>query len=337
MLRLLLLVLLTTSTLTAQYISLGEQCVIATSGLNLRAAANTSGTVIASLPFGGSVKLFDPCDYGVDTIGELKDYYRVHDHLDSTASYADHKITGTWVRVAVGTDTGFVFNAYLGHCFDPDAPAYRYADNGEMIPEDYLLIYPGGGCGGEIYSPNVYNFYGVYSETNTQNSLRAIDVSFLMVTDDLEALLITTDDNRGLQFIIASKDKLKPHAFSGTFFNAPAIAHADPDAHDHYHDGHLDIPLPESITYDTTHAYGYPLIQKVSLAKGGITQLLTTQAFATEIQLNGVGDIDGDGETDYVIGFSGEKESRITLYLSSLAASGEAVKEASNAWFSCCC
>lgn len=337
MLRLLLFILLNTSILSAQYVPLGEQCVIATSGLNLRADANTSGKVIASIPFGGSVFVFDPCDYGVDTIGRLKDYYRVHDHLDSSTTYADHHITGTWFRVAVGSDTGFVFNAYLGYCFDEEAPVYRYTDSGETIPEDYLLIYPGGGCGGEVYSPNVYNFYGVYASINDQNALRAIDISYLMVTDDLEALLITTDDNRGLRFIIASKDKLKPHKFSGEYFNAPARVHANPAAHDHDHDDHLDIPLPSSITYDTAHTYGYPLIQTVTLDKEGITQLLTTQAYATEIQLNGVGDIDGDGRPDYVIGYSGEKESRVTLYLSSLAEAGEVVKEACNAWFSCCC
>jgi len=338
MLRAFLILLLISAALSAQNVYPGPYAVIATGGLNLREAANSNAPIVATIPFGGRVTVFDPCLYNRDTIGQLKDYYRLHDHLQDSVAFADHVITGNWCRVTYGQDTGFVFDAYLSDTFDPTEPAFGYDQNGKRIPQDQVLIYPGGGCGGVVYSPSVYQFYGVYSEGANVNSLRAIDVSYLQVYDGLTYLLITTEENRNLRFIIASRQPLPPHTFSGDYFDEPAIAHADPAAfHDHGPADHIDRPLPAAITFDTTHRYGSPLIHQLKITQGGKSQVLAANEYALGIQLEGQGDMDGDGKMDYLIGYEGGNESRVTLYLSSRAGVGEMVGVAASAWFSCCC
>ncbi|MEL7163144.1 MAG: hypothetical protein AAFN92_20460, partial [Bacteroidota bacterium] len=293
----------------------------------------------ATIPFGDRVRVFDPCNYSRDTIGQLKDYYRLHDHLSDSVAYTDHYITGRWCRVAYGQDTGFVFNVYLSDLtFDATEPIFSYDNTGATTALDLLLIYPGAGCGGQIYSPSVYQFYGVYDLGDHRNELRAIEISYLGITDDLPGTLITTEDNRGLRFIIASRHPLQPHTFTGDYFEQPAFVHANP-AHEHNHEehGHVDRPLPAAITYDTSHHYGYPLINQVVLAVGSNRQVLEGKAFAYEIQLRGHGDIDGDGHPDYLIYYAEDMSSHVTLYLSSHAGQGELVGRATTAWFSCCC
>ena len=90
-----LLLLLLTTTLKAQYTIVGQQAVIATSGLNLRAAAHANSPVIVSIPFGDQVNVFDRCVYSIDTIGQLQDYYRMHDHLEDSLVYGDQPISGS--------------------------------------------------------------------------------------------------------------------------------------------------------------------------------------------------------------------------------------------------
>ncbi|MEM6770673.1 MAG: hypothetical protein AAF597_08830, partial [Bacteroidota bacterium] len=193
----------------------------------------------------------------------------------------------------------------------------------------------GGDCGGMVYSPDVYTFYGVYNLGNGQNRLREIAVSYLQITDDFEATLITTDEHRGLRFIIGSKRSLKPHTFTGNYFDQPAIGHANPGAeHEHEHD-HPE--LPAAITLDTTHQYGEPLIHQISLTQQRVTQTLLNDGYAYACQLDGTGDIDGDGRPDYLISLVGGQESQTRLYLSSARQAGQLVGKVATAWFSCCC
>jgi len=79
------------------------------------------------------------------------------------------------------------------------------------------------------------------------------------------------------------------------------------------------------------------MIRAVTLRQETKSQELTTERYAYECQLNGAGDIDGDGQSDYVMTLVGDSESQTILYLSSASRRGELVGQAAIAWFSCCC
>ena len=329
MLRLLQLcsfVLLLCTCVSAQNVDPSYNHVIAAGGLNLRAQPNTAASVIAAIPFGDQVNVFDPCDYGRDTLGYLKDYYRVHDHGSESDRYEDQVITGNWLRVAYGPDTGFVFSAYLWY----DFTSYR----DPSVPEtDYVMISPGGGCGGDVYDPHAYHYYGVYQADHGQSELRAIDISFLAVVDEFEALLITTDHPRNLRFIIGSKRKLKPSTFTADYLDHPARLFP------------LQFPKEDSITgvtvpgisLDTIHANGNEMAAAVRFTQGTQQQTIPLDYPRYEISLAGRGDFDGDGKTDYLLLLHSEQTAFLNLYLSSAAEAGELVRLAAWEGFSCCC
>lgn len=299
--------------------------VIAAGGLNLRAQPSTSGAVITAIPFGAQVNIFDYCDYGIDTIGYLQDYYSVHDHATETEEYRDQAIVGRWARVAYGTDTGYVFNAYLWYNFSYAEPSAQ--------DSDYVIITPNGGCGGEVHDPFAYHYYGVYASEAGSTDLRPINISYLAVVDDLEALLITTGQPRDLRFIIGSKRELPPTASAAAHFQHPVHLFAvDPDTKDTLTNG----AFPE-LTFDTIHYYDYPQAATLRHTRGDQTQVLNLNVRYYEIFLEGYGDFDGDGFRDYLLGCTSEKQYVTELYLSSAAGPGELLRVVAAEWLSCCC
>lgn len=300
--------------------------VIAAGGLNLRAQPNTKAAVIAAIPFGGQVNIFDRCDYGRDTVGYLKDYYRVHDHGTENTEYQDQAITGNWLRVTYGQDTGFVFSAYLWYDF--------MSQRDETVPEpDYIMISPGGGCGGVIYDPHAYHYYGVYETDHDKLALRAIDISFLAVIEDFEALLITTDHPRDLRFILGSKRKLKTSSFSSNYLDQNARLFPL----QHQHEDTITGITIAGISFDTLQPYGYPVATNLRLNSGGLKQVIALPSQPSEVFISGMGDFDGDGKTDYLLFYPSEQASSLNLYLSTAAGPGEIVRLAASEWFSCCC
>jgi hypothetical protein len=310
----------------AQNINPTYNHVIAAGGLNLRVQPNTRASVIAAIPFGDQVNVFDHCDYGRDTVGYLQDYYRVHDHGTETTQYQDQAITGNWLRVTYGKDTGFVFSAYLWYDF--------MLQHDDTAPEpDYIMISPGGGCGGVIYDPHAYHYYGVYEPDHGKMSLRAINISFLAVVDDFEALLITTNQPRDLRFILGSKKKLKTSSFSADYLDREArlfpLQHQGEDTI-------MGITIP-GISFDTLQPYGYPVATNLRLNIGGQQQVIPLATQPSEVFVSGLGDFDGDGHTDYLFFYPSDQASYLNLYLSTAAGPGEIVRLAASEWFGCCC
>ena len=319
-------VLLVCTCVRAQHVEPSYNHVIAAGGLNLRAKPNTRGKVITVIPFGDEVNVFDRCDYGRDTVGHLKDYYRVHDHGTETTDYQDQAIMGNWLRVTYGKDTGFVFSAYLWYDFS--------FQRDETVPEpDYIMISPGGSCGGVVYDPYAYHYYGVYEADHGKTSLRAINISFLAVVDDFEGLLITTDQPRDLRFILGSKQKLKTSTFSANYLDEEArlfpLQYRGEDAI-------TGVSIP-GISFDTLQPYQYPVATNIRLNIGDRQQIIPLETQPSEVFTSGVGDFDGDGQTDYLLFLLSDQASTLNLFLSSAAGPGEIVRLAATEWFSCCC
>lgn len=345
MLRFFFILLLCKATLSAQAVDPTLHTVIATSGINLRAAASTSAEVLTAIPFGERVNVFDLCEYSRDTIGKMSDYYRMHGHLQDAASEA--VVEGSWIQVTYGADTGFVFNAYLWHDFGI-TELYNY-NTGQ--PLDYDLIYPGAGCGAILYDPNALNFYGVYGAAETDLAVRRIEISYRTYDGDFgTSLLLTTEDSQHLRFIIVSRKALPAHEFAGSYFDVPAHyhIHADIYAQDEEHEHRS---LPDFIRLDTMHTHYHQkqnygnrdtiivhtraYISEASLEMRGTKYTLFDRGIYYNFSLEGKGDLNGDGYPDYLIGLSSEMTSYVRLYFST--PDGKSIKMVAETAFSCCC
>ncbi|MCX8211818.1 MAG: hypothetical protein OTI34_12265 [Lewinella sp.] len=206
----------------------------------------------------------------------------------------------------------------------------------DTAPEpDYIMIFPGSGSGGGggIYDPHAYHYYGVYETDHGKMSLRAIDISFLAVVADFEALLITTDQPRDLRFILGSKKKLKTSSFSANYIDRYArlfpLQHPEEDTI-------TGITIP-GISFDTLQPYGYPVVTNLRLNICDQQQVIPLPTQPFEVFVFGMGDFDGDGQTDYLFFYPSDQVSSLNLYLSTAAGPGEIVRLAASEWFSCCC
>lgn len=284
--------------------------VIATTGLHLRAEANTKGDILAYLPFGARVTLADECSYNPDTIGAIKDYVRFYDTLTHQQAYRDRPITGRWVKVNYGQESGFVFDAYLWS---------RMPTRSAVSQPDYRLVYPGR-PNQEIYDPNVYRFYGVYNDGAPGNyKLKAVKVTYLSDWENAGQLLVTAEENRGLQFLLASKTSMREHRFTGNFFDRHAFFSANTKSTFQYPVDYK--PFPAAFEIESLKHSQYASIRQISYTVNGQTQRLDMAFPSTEASLSALGDIDGDRHDDFIIESGGTHN----LFLSSLAEEGQLV------------
>lgn len=296
--------------------------VVAQSGLNIRAKPGLRAKVVAKAPYLSEVEYLSDESFGRDTIGALKSFIRAYNpqmELEET----DVPLTGDWVKVKYKGQTGYTFNAYLGPNHDRPEPS------------DYFVISPGENCGDQFFDLTKYHCYGVYG-SGEETEVREIRASYVVQETGIGflALLMTTEENESLRLVIGSKRELPTLSsdFTVNAFTAAWAESANPVLEDACK-MFLVKEVMETLPNGAEQTQGF----SGSFRRGGIEQTIIEGAFVYAISVIGCGDIDGDDEVDYLIGYSSEESSRKMLYLSSMSKNEEILGLACEEFFGYCC
>ncbi len=310
MFRYVLFLLLCSSILSAQSVDPRRNTVVATKGLNLRTAPGASSEIISGIPFGATVDVYDRCDYGHATIETISDYYR-YDSNHGRPEYLDHHVTGKWVRVTYDRDTGYVFDAYLSEPFT--TPTVLDDDANEISPE-IVLLEPGLDVRRSAYDPAVYHYYGVYETGPDRLALRAVSLDYFVARhDSFTTLFASAKPSRDLLFIIGSKERMRPHTFSGKHFTRQSLLYST-----HGEAAGMDLPDVPGLAVEPAGVDTYAEGPNISVATtDGWVPLVPEYTYAEEVHLIGAGDVDGDGLADYRLAYVSEHNWRTVLFLSS--------------------
>jgi hypothetical protein len=149
-----------------------QQYVIATSGLRLREKADAKGTVLATIPFGDSLK----------ADGEMESFWLVKDKTPKRV-FAVDGVDGFWQKVVYKNKKGFVFSGLVSTYYKPT-----------VSTKSHIFLEEGWGCGNIVQNQDDYNWFGWYKKGG-KTELKAVSKLLFKVQngDDMESLITGTD------------------------------------------------------------------------------------------------------------------------------------------------
>ncbi|MCB0628589.1 MAG: SH3 domain-containing protein [Saprospiraceae bacterium] len=286
--------------------------VIALDGLNVRSRPDVQAETIGGLSFLEAVEVIN-CSCEMDTVGD-RTYYGLGYGGPYTAL-----IAGPWCEIKHGKTIGFVHGSYLS-CH----PLTRK----EVLPgvnEHYGLNFIEGNCYDNVQRNPSLNWYGLYQKDEGVYELRSMTISYFYDYTDLGVLYVLGGE-KGLILLFGMEGKARRALIDGQHFDWP--------------EGKMYSYTEQKGTLLTRahrlHLEGRPPV--VTLEKDGIRQILSPQIadLSDASQLMWVGDLDGDGQEDYIIKY-GEKSVAIILYLSSEAEEDTLVKPVAVYYSGYCC
>lgn len=270
----------------------GTYAVISFDGVNLRSKPTKASKIEARIPYRASIEVIENESYG-------KEHYKDCTFYRDGNQY-DISIDGYWVKAIYKNVEGYVFNSFI----------YQYAKSlsvsdykrfeGDLIHwnkynDNYVLLLPKSFCTLNLpLNPNI-NWYGIYQFHNAYK-LKSVDLSIYHTTykkDNYRDLVYSTNNNENLKFIFGSFKKLDEREIQGLYNigGSPTV------------DNFFDYKLDENGVLD---------FKALALLNASEPQSYK------DIIVNWQGDIDHDGEFDYVISSSCCGEFVHTyLYLSS--------------------
>ncbi len=302
--------------------------VIATNGLNIRKAPDTKSEVVGYAPFGAKVEILSETHFGWDVIGEHTFYTGV----GSSDEYSwTEPVEGFWVEVEYEGTIGYMFSAYLYY-----GNEYLDYENEfqNSVNQDFAILYPHFNCADNVVNVPGMIWYGVY-QVGDKISLRQVEINYFHDYDEISSLAVTTKDNEGLMFIIGSKEHLPPGQVFGHTFDKweESIFYADY----YYEELNEDLMDNFSLNIENFEKEDY-IHRELTLNTGGRSQALNPEGYdlGDPMNLEFIGDLDGDGQQDYIIVY-GEEFSQTVLYLSSKAEEGQTVKPVAVYYSGFCC
>ena len=296
------------------YYDIDQNTVIAVNGLKLRTKPSLRGKVIGKIPYGQQVEILQPRHYGHDT---LASDYRIH--YSPEQSY-EPVLSGYWVKVAHDGQEGYVFSAYL---------YYHYATEEDYNRKTALLL-EGGNCRDNLHYRPDWHWYGLYEEDGVHR-LQKVQLDLFAEESELGPFLtVTTNQPRPSLFIVGSP---RPLAERRLFFSE-YMGHGASI----YMGGELEEDFLKAAALEIVDSEGENMPQLIALGSQGERQVLNPEEryFGYPSSLLWYGDLDGDGEMDYLIHY-GEESSQTVLYLSSKAKAGQLVAPVGVYFSGYCC
>ena len=126
--------------------------VVANSGLRLREKADATSAILATIPFGDSLK----------TDGNNLNYYDLVEKK-SKLLFKFEDIEGYWQKVVYKGKKGYAFTGFLSEFYKP-----------QIVNTSHILLEEGYSCGIVVQNTAEYNWFGWYKK-GSKTSLKAIE------------------------------------------------------------------------------------------------------------------------------------------------------------------
>lgn len=294
------------------YLVPGYYFTIARSGLNMRATSKPDAPVIQKIPYGERVLVLDERQQGMDTLsmGGIR-YYGNFDTRHPENNTADTVyVVGARTRISYKGKTGYVHSSYL--CDFPQS-----APEGSFF---YMSLYHSR----YYYHPDWY-YYGLYWEDDryilkkiTPSIFSSIFWSEIAEGYVISLSVLGNEKNIYPAYVFGSKKPLQ-EGFKGV-----------PLAVDTWMDfSTADDAILEKLRLEVTAGDHSDGVRRVfAVRKNGLRQeIVFKRPYAQDDLFNGnlewYGDLDGDGEWDYIFSFFGECGTDDFLYMSSEGGKGK--------------
>lgn len=310
------LILLSVNILLAQNVQVDTNAtyVIANGGLNLRSKPSVNAKKIANIPFGSTIKYISGKSFKNDSI--------LVRHTDNKEK---ELIIGNWVRVEYKKMKGYVLDIYLN--YKPDL-IERFD---ERFDNDFILLYPGCGCNTEnIHNPRDWRWFGYFKDGEGKYNVKEVDISYYRTRIYTCDLIISASKNDSLSFIIGSKieNLSKEKVVRGKKARLYSYEKSNP-----VKKSDLDNASVELIENKDVKIWKP---SELYLINGDKRQLLNKPEYNDPVEIEFMGDLDGDLKDDYIIRF-GDKTGIVILYLTSKAKSGNLIEKVAIFFASYCC
>jgi len=292
-----------------------EKQVVSRTGLNMREYPSINSRKIMTIPYGAIVEFIE--ENRKDSIGEYK--------YNEGKMVKEIPIVSSWNKVKYNQKEGYVFGAYLYKGEEKK----RILPN-ELINKEYILLMPGYDCFNNFILGEKFNWYGLYIENNKQE-LRKVELSYVVNESfTMMPLIIRTNEDENLKFIIGSKEELKEGRIDGIY---------DED------NWGWGIKEKREKLKQLELKNSFNLIEEeegnlFKIEKEGRIQILNKlykekMLYPSKILYEG--DLNGDGKEDYIIMY-GEKAAEIILYLGKREFEEGKILEAVSIYFTgyCC-
>lgn len=302
-----------------------QMTVISTTGLNMRSAPNLQSKVVASIPYGAKVEVLSSESFGLETVA----YHTYHSKFRGKKTSDKNEVSGHWRKVKYGENSGYMLDAYLGR-IEPLKAEHK------GLNKDYIYLQPRGDCYYNFYYDASMHWYGFYKTGNTID-IRPVKVSFFY--GQLEELyrpcMISANDNENLVFIIGAKKAIKMKTTQNLLHSQYKL-HSIPDRKPRQKllfEALSEQGISQEFLMENGHSYNRYFIER-----DGIKQQLDKNFtyYEGDFNVSWMGDIDGDGEYDYIFNY-GDKMGYSVLYLSSAAGEGEILKAVAVYYYGFCC
>lgn len=306
-------------------IAAGKAKVISTTGLSMRAKPNMKARRLMAVPHNTIVEVLETSDMEAifDTLPDLP---------AEGEGLRGQRRGGFWAKVRYKGRVGYMFDIYLAAL--PGGPYDPKPHPG--MNDDFLLLRPEVGCRNNFFYQPGWHYYGLYHDPATgYYSLAATKVSQFIQRQDIEWYHYRGANMNQLKFIIGSRTPLSRGLLKGgrslaefqTYLRADLRSGTAQDSAFRAH-GFSIVPSTDQ------SEKGY----RIRIKRNGKSQTLNAPPFETHITVvvHFMGDIDRDGQTDYILTF-GEKSAETVLFLSSQARKGQLVRPVAIFFSGYCC
>lgn len=270
--------------------------VISKSGVYLRAEPDGHSEIVKTIPFLGEVKSLESFSWPIPLGDTIATYYVRTDRNEAQERF----IIGNWRQVVHEKDTGYVNDAFLSRLDN---------STNDSLNINYGITYEWTNCFDNIHRNKLIEWKGLFK--NAQGyEIRDIQLDYYNTHGEMAWFGVKLNDTKDLILCLGS--------YNDTFFNGPIQG-------EYFKNGQIFEYSKEAVIESKFDFFEVRTINKrptVYLKKGNKKQRLLS---ASPASLLWKGDLDYDGEDDYIISF-GEKGMGIFLYLSSEAESNEIAK-----------